>query len=394
MRIAVVNNFYPPRVGGSAHLSEALASGYARDGHEVLVLTAAYGHAPAEELAGGTRIVRLPAFRLPLSRLAVNFDLAFTMRPSLRRTVHALLSDFRPDVVHLHGQFFDLTWAAGIWAGNHGVPSLLTVHTRLESPSPWYQSVFSALDAVVVAPILRRFKPRCVVLDRHMRDYIARKYATAISGTVPIPVGLDPRWARGGDPRLIREKLGLGDDPVILSTGHVIQLRDRLALVEALPKVLAEAPATKLLVVGGIYYDQFLRRARELGVEKSIITTGAVPKSDVPHYYAAATVEAHSLQGIGVGIADLEAMAAGVPLVVAVEHDNFLGLSLADRECLHLVPPNAPDELAERLIETIADPEGAKRLGKAGAALVDEHFAMDSVIAKHLAVLGELALSR
>ena len=27
MRIAVVNNFYPPRVGGSSHLSDALARG-------------------------------------------------------------------------------------------------------------------------------------------------------------------------------------------------------------------------------------------------------------------------------------------------------------------------------------------------------------------------------
>src|SRR5206468_3741651 len=40
VRIAVVNSFFPPRVGGSAHLSEALARGYAARGHEVLVLTA------------------------------------------------------------------------------------------------------------------------------------------------------------------------------------------------------------------------------------------------------------------------------------------------------------------------------------------------------------------
>ena len=43
MRIVVVNNFYPPRVGGSSHLSDALARGYAARGHEVLVVTAAYG---------------------------------------------------------------------------------------------------------------------------------------------------------------------------------------------------------------------------------------------------------------------------------------------------------------------------------------------------------------
>ena len=32
LRIVVVNNFYPPRVGGSSHLSDALARGYAARG--------------------------------------------------------------------------------------------------------------------------------------------------------------------------------------------------------------------------------------------------------------------------------------------------------------------------------------------------------------------------
>ena len=84
MRIVVVNNFYPPRVGGSAHLSDALARGYARAGHEVLVLTAAYRGAPdEEELEPRLRVVRLPSASLPQTRLSVSFDLAFTLRPSL-----------------------------------------------------------------------------------------------------------------------------------------------------------------------------------------------------------------------------------------------------------------------------------------------------------------------
>ncbi|MGH3951337.1 MAG: glycosyltransferase, partial [Pseudonocardiaceae bacterium] len=97
-----------------------------------------------------------------------------------------------------------------------------------------------------------------------------------------------------------------------------------------------------------------------------------------------------SLQGIGVGIADLEAMAADVPLVVAVREDNFLGVDLADRGNVHLVPPNDPDALAARLIETIADPDEAQRMARAGATLVDEHFSMDTVLARHLSTLRQL----
>ena len=55
-------------------------------------------------------------------------------------------------------------------------------------------------------------------------------------------------WSRLG-PRRPGDRgsrpLGLGDVPLILSLGHVIPLRDRLALVEALPTILAKHPDTK-----------------------------------------------------------------------------------------------------------------------------------------------------
>ncbi|MGH3519285.1 MAG: glycosyltransferase family 4 protein [Haloechinothrix sp.] len=391
MRIAVVNSFYPPRVGGSAHLSESLAKGYAAAGHQVLVLTAAHPETPPEQDIDGTSIVRLPAVRLPETRLAVNFDIPFTIRLGLRHRVDALLGEFRPDVIHQHGQFFDLTWATGLWAREREVPTLLSVHTRLESPSSVYQSVFSLLDASLVAPVLRRCRPTYVVMDVQMRDYISRKYGACESDMVPIPVGVDPRWVRGGDPQIVRARHCLGDDPVILSTGHVIPLRDRIALVDALPEVLVEAPEAKLVVVGGVYFDAFLRRARGLGVQKSVITTGAVRKCDMPHYLAAATVESHDLQGYGLGTASLESMAAEVPVIAAVREDNFVDVELEDRGNVHLVPPNDPDALAARLIETITDREGSQRIAHAGAKLVEEYFSMDAVLGKHLATLGRLA---
>ncbi|SDZ41081.1 Glycosyltransferase involved in cell wall bisynthesis [Amycolatopsis xylanica] len=390
MKIAVVNNFYPPRVGGSAHLSESLAKGYAAAGHEVLVITAAHAEAPSDHEVDGVRIVRFPAFRMPETRLAVNFDIAFTSRPSLPRRMKKVLDEFKPDVIHQHGQFFDLTWASGLWARKNNVPTLLSVHTRLQSPSRLYQAVFNLLDRFMVAPFMRRYKPTYVVMDVHMQEYIEKKYKRSITGMVPIPVGVDPEWVRGGDPVLMRDKHELGDAPIILSTGHVIPLRDRLGLVEALPEVLREVPDAKLVVVGGIYFDAFLHRARELGVEKAVVTTGAVPKADIPHYLAAANVECHELQGYGFGTASLESMAAGVPVVAAVREDNFLDIKLVDRGNVHLVDTHAPDQLAERLIETIKDPAESRDIAEAAVKLVNENFAMSAVIAKHIETLQGL----
>jgi glycosyltransferase involved in cell wall biosynthesis len=392
MRVVVVNNFYPPRVGGSAHLADSLARGYARAGHDVLVLTAQYGDAARDEvLEPRLRVVRLPSASVPETRLSVSFDLAFTLRPSLPRRIGRLLQEFQPDVIHQHGQFFDLTWATGLYARRHRVPTLLSVHTRLENPKAHYHGVFRWLDRLLVAPILRRYRPRVVVMDIQMDEYIKARYAGAYAGLDYIPVGVDPDRMVGGDPQAVRQRPELGSAPLIVSLGHVIPLRDRVTLVEALPRVLEQVPDARLVVVGHVYYDVFQRRARELGVEHAVLSVGAVAKDEVPSYLAAATVEAHDLQGYGMGTATLESMAAGVPVVVAVRPDNFPGIELTSGEQCLLVPLDDPPAVAEALITLLSDHELSKRIGAEGKQLVREHFALDVVLGQHLDVLTALA---
>jgi glycosyltransferase involved in cell wall biosynthesis len=390
MRIAVVNNFFPPRVGGSAHLSDALARGYARAGHDVLVLTATYGDAPVDEQRDGVRVVRLPAAVIPQTRLSVSFDIAFTVRPGARRRVYAFLDEFDPDVVHQHGQFFDLTWLSGLWARSRRVPALLSIHTRLENPKAHYHGVFGVLDRTVVKPLMRAHLPRLVVMDIQMDEYVKTRYRGAYSGLDYIPVGVDPSWVRGGDAAAVRARHDLGDAPVILSVGHVIPLRDRVALVEALPAVLAENPRVKLVVVGTVYYDVFLERARTLGVDDAIVAVGPVPKDEIPDYLAAASVEAHDLQGYGLGTASLESMAAGVPIVAAVRPDNFPGIDMANGSNIVLVRREDPEAIARALVDLIADPVSSHRIGAGAAELVHEHFGIDTVVGQHLGVLERM----
>jgi len=390
MRIAVVNNFFPPRVGGSSHLSEALARGYADHGHEVLVLTAAYEDAPEVEKRDGLRIVRLPAAMIPKSRLSVSFDIAFTMRRGAYRRVAKLLDDFSPDAIHQHGQFFDLTWLSGLWARRNHVPALLSVHTRLENPKAHYHGVFRGLDAAVVWPVLRVYRPRIVVMDVQMDQYIKRRYAGAYSGLEYIPVGVDPEWVRGGDGQKVRDRHDLEDHPVILSLGHVIPLRDRVMLVESMPHVLARHPHARLVVAGRVYYSEFLQRARDLGVGHAVLALGAIPKDEVPDYLAAAHIETHDLQGYGLGTASLESMAAGVPMVVSVREDNFPGIALENGTNVVLTPPDDPESLGATLADLLDDPEWRARLGKAEQALVQERFSMATVLGQHLKALEDM----
>jgi glycosyltransferase involved in cell wall biosynthesis len=396
VRIAVVNNFFPPRVGGSSHLSESLAHEYAMAGHEVLVITAAFGDAPAEERSQrGYRVVRLPAWGMPKLGLSIDFDITFASRPSNLWRVRRLLDEFAPDVVHQHGQFLDLSWITGRWARRRGVPVLLSVHTRLENPNRIYALVFALIDYMLVRPMVNRYDPYMVVMDRKMDAYIRSRYATREQRLVDIPVGVElDRFGGEGDGTRVRELWGLGDRPIILSLGHVIPLRDRVALVEALPGVLRSFPDAVVVVVGNVHYRAFLDTAEELGVTDHILCVGAVPKEEVIDYLAAAQVEAHDLDGHGLGTASLESMAAGVPVVAAVHVDNFRGIELRNGENIVLVSEGRPAELAGALIHVLSDPEGSELIAKNQRDLVDRRFSMAAVTREHLEAFESMSGER
>ncbi len=385
MRIAVINNFFPPRPGGSSHLAAALAERYVAAGHEVIVLTAAYKGAPAEEERNGYKVVRLPAMGMPQLGLAIDFDMSFAMaKPGNWRRVFKLLDGFKPDVIHQHGQFFDLTWLSGLYARRRKLPVLLSIHTRLESPDPKYMALFKGLDRFLVKPIIRRFKPRYVIMDELAATYCEQRYKATLNDFEYIPVAIDPGRFEKPPTRDVRAEFGVGDRPLIVSLGHVIPLRDRVALVNALPAVLARHPDAKVMVVGHVYYDAFIKRAAELGVSDAIIVTGTVPSTDVPSFFAAADMVAHDLQGIGFGTASLEAMAAGRATIGTVRETNFPAVELTNWENFVLARPDDARDLAEAINRLLDDPQERDRIAKRQHELVYAHFTLDVVTRQHL----------
>jgi len=383
MRVAVVNSFFPPRAGGSAHMSDALAKQVAAAGHEVLLITAAYRDAPDDEERDGFRIIRLPSAALT-SKLAFNYDLLFTASPRNARRLFKILDDFRPDVVHEHGQFFDLTWMSTLWARRRRVPRVLTVHTILRSPFKWHDALMAVADYTLVRPFVRIGDPYVVAVDVFVQEYVAQRYGIHGDHLVDIPVGIEADRFLTTDGRAIREKLGIGDRPMVLSVGHVIPLRDRLALVEAMPNLLRTVPDLVVVVVGKIYDDRFLQRAKELGVDHALIAVGEVTKDEVPQYAAAADVEGHDLQGIGFGTASLEMLAAGVPVVSVVRADNYPTAHFVDGEHLVLAESSDPDVLALAILRLIDDPELRKRLAVGGRRLIEEEFTVEMVAARYI----------
>lgn len=390
MRIAVVNNFFPPRVGGSAHMAASLAAQFVQAGHEVLAITAAYGEAPAEEERDGYRVVRLPAVKMPQVGLSIDFDMSFaSLRPGNWRRLWKLLDEFKPDAIHLHGQFFDLSWLAGIYARRHGVPALLTIHTLLISDNKLYGGVFRLLDAVLVRPILNYLKPRYVILDKLGVDYCVERYGTSDANSEYFPIAVDTGHFAKPVTKDVRAEHGIGDGPLIVSLGHVIPLRNRLPLIEALPSILDEHPGVRVVVVGRVYHDAFLKRAAELGVSDALVVTGPVPKEDVPAYFAAADIVTHDLNG-GCGTASLEAMLSGTATIASVTEDNYPGIELRNGENVLLVRPDDAEAVARTVIELLDDPEKRALIAQRESEMVRSNFGLDVVTEEHLRTFEKL----
>jgi glycosyltransferase involved in cell wall biosynthesis len=393
MRIALVNNFFRPRAGGSAHFTEETAKELTLRGHEVLVVTSSAGATAGEQVEDGYCVSRMPALTLPPLKIAFNYSLNVTLSPGNVRALFDRLDRFAPHVVHINNQIFDLSLQAEAWAARRRVPLVATIHTALVHSNPALAAVLASVDFGVVRPLFRLTRAQVVAPDKYMDRYVRRRYRTPEARIVHIPIGIDvTRFDAAEHPIDVRAHHQVGARPLVLSVGHVIpMIRDRLALIEALPRLRQLLPEVLVMVVGHVYDDRFLRRAQQLGVQDAVMCVGSVPKAHVPSYVAAADVEAHDLEGWGLGTASMEVMAAGVPVVASVDTDNFPGIEMRDRQDILLVPRGNPQVLAETMAELLSRPDFRREMGQNQAAFARKHFSIRAVTDQYEALYRRIS---
>jgi glycosyltransferase involved in cell wall biosynthesis len=373
------NNLYPPVRSGSSHFTSMLASMLAERGHEVTVITAQLPGTAEREQVDGVDIVRLPCFVLPRLEVAHRCEtLSWTISPSNVRRLERFCREQQFDLLHQHGQIFDLALVSAYLAYRLKMPLVDTIHTPVHHTTPPYRQLLPFLDRTLVKHLIARRADMLVAPDQTIVDYIRERYAHPHVDYIPYgvdPIVADP--ARGAE---IRRRLNLGDRPIILSVGHVHNLRDRCDLVAAMPHVLRAVPDAHLLVVGSVMTQKPLTLARQLGIESHVTFEGSVSHDHIGDYFAAATVEAHWLSvSLGLGIAAMEAMSVGLPIVTSYTEDALGDDLLSDGENIMLVDRTTPASIADPLIRLLTDRGLRERIGRAGQAVIGRHFSWPTV---------------
>ncbi len=183
------------------------------------------------------------------------------------------------------------------------------------------------------------------------------------------PMGVDDEVFSPREQAAARRRLGIGqNERVVLFVGRMEPFKGPDLLLRALARI-PEGREARVLLVGGAEEErgvEWLKGiADELGAPDRLDWRHAVPQSELPDYYAAATVCAVPSRHETFGLAALEAMACGAP--VAASNVGGLRELVVDGETGMLVRSGDPDALAAALRELLVNPPRARRMGAAGA---------------------------
>ncbi|MDH5526185.1 MAG: glycosyltransferase family 4 protein [Nitrospirota bacterium] len=152
--------------------------------------------------------------------------------------------------------------------------------------------------------------------------------------------------------------------PEILTVARQYPRKNTATLLTALTRVRRVVPGVRLRVVGGGPELPRLReQARAMGLLESVTFTGEVPDAVVRDAYRRAAVFCLPSLQEGFGIAFLEAMASGLPVIAG--NAGATPEVVANGATGLLVPPTDPHRLSEALIRLLTAPALRARMGRA-----------------------------
>lgn len=189
-----------------------------------------------------------------------------------------------------------------------------------------------------------------------------------------IPSGVDTtRFTPNATARqVIRTSYGIDPEtPLIVAIGALVARKDYALLLSAAHILKTQGYAPRYLICGeGPLRADLEAKATALGLSQTALFTGFCP--DIPALLSAADLFVHVPRHEGLGVAVLEALAAGLPTIAS--RVGGIPELIADEHTGLLVPPQDAPALAHALIRLLTQPELARRLGEAGQTVVRTQF--------------------
>lgn len=226
-----------------------------------------------------------------------------------------------------HGLSYDLVhshyWLSG-WVGRalsrwQAVPHVVTFHTLALIKLQARAGEVEPAERKRVERELLASADRVIAFTPHEKDAMVRLYAADPWRITVTPGGVDLSLFRPLDRRQARDRLGLNGGKVLLYVGRLEPLKGLELLLQTAAQ-LETCHQVRMVVVGGggagdEEVERMRRLARSLRVEELFDFVGRVDQNELPFYYNAADVCVVPSYYESFGLAALESMACGTPVV-------------------------------------------------------------------------------
>jgi glycosyltransferase involved in cell wall biosynthesis len=296
--------------------------------------------------------------------------------PGMVRALRALIGQERIDILHMHMVHATIVG---------GMASYLPTRAKVVV-SKHYQ--YAMLNSAVLHALDQFFTNRAdfaAAVSKSVLHDLAR-HGTSFRKSRVVHNGID---LESFDDRSVQD-LSRGLErcgPLLASFGNLHARKGHEYAVMAMPEILRNHPAARLILVGeGPRRDYLLRLARTLGIADATVLWSF--EANVPALMSQIDLCVHPSLEEPFGIALLEAMAARKPVVATnvdgipeIVHDGITG---------YLVPPRDPGALANAICTLLRDPVSGERMGKAGRARVEREFTIQKTVRSYEALYAHI----
>jgi glycosyltransferase involved in cell wall biosynthesis len=199
-----------------------------------------------------------------------------------------------------------------------------------------------------------------------------------ICSVIPIGIGETKYTVSTENRTRLKNKYGLPDKAIVaVTSGRFVDQKGHKYLIEAAPAIIAEHPDLYFLWLGAGPLENILKEEiKTRNIEKHFVFAGML--DNVESELAGADLMIHPSIEEPYGIAVLEGMRAG--LAVAASRVGGIPEVVRENETAILFEPENPDDLAQKVIALLDNPDAPGLLGTSGRLRWKKHLNLETMI--------------
>ena len=315
MKILMLSWEYPPRVvGGISRVVYDLSHKLVKNGHEVTVVTYRDGDVPYFENDDDVKVYRVDNFMIsPNNFIDWVMQLNFNM---IAKTGEIIAEEGKFDVIHAHDWL--VAYAAKTLKTSFNIPMVCTIHA---TESGRNSGIRTDMQKYIndTEWLLTYEASEVIVNSNYMKSEIQRLFGLPFEKINVVPNGVNlnnfNNIYRDYD---FRRRFAMDNEKIILFMGRLVYEKGIQHLISAMPKILENYHDVKLVIAGkGGMLDELRGQVDYLGISQKVYFSGYLNSKDVQKMYRCADVSVFPSTYEPFGIVALEAMLAGVPVVVS-----------------------------------------------------------------------------